>query len=54
MAECLSKMRTPCCLLGKLLLTNKIKWRYEVYHAEMKKNPIVASLMILRNVFMAW
>ena len=48
--ECLAKMRTPWGLLGKLLLTNKLKWRYEVYHTEMKRNPLVASLMTLRNM----
>lgn len=32
--ENLAKMRTPWDMMGRLLLTNKIKWRYEVYRIE--------------------
>ena len=38
-------------MLGKLLLTNGIKWRYEVYRIEYRKNPIVACLMTIRNMW---
>ena len=48
--ENLAKLRTKWGLLGKLLLTNSIKWRYEVYRIEYRKNPIVACLMTIRNM----
>ena len=38
-------------MLGKLLLTNGIKWRYEVYRIEYRMNPIVACLMTIRNMW---
>ena len=48
--ENLAKLRTKWGLLGKFLLTNGIKWRYEVYRIELRKNPIVACLMTIRNM----
>ena len=48
--ENLAKLRTKWGMLGKLLLTNGIKWRYEVYRIELRKNPIVACLMTIRNM----
>ena len=49
--EYLAKMRTSWGIMGRLLLTNRIKWRYEVYRVEMGKNPLVSGLMTLRNLF---
>ncbi len=49
--ENLAKLRTKWGLLGKLLLTNGIKWRYEVYRIEYRKNPVVACLMTIRNMW---
>ncbi len=48
--EKLAKLRTKWGMLGKFLLTNGIKWRYEVYRIELRKNPIVACLMTIRNM----
>ena len=48
--ENLAKLRTKWGMLGKFLLTNGIKWRYEVYRIELRKNPIVACLMTIRNM----
>lgn len=49
--ENLAKLRTKWGMLGKFLLTNSIKWRYEVYRIELRKNPIVACLMTIRNMW---
>lgn len=49
--ENLAKLRTGWGLLGKLLLTDSIKWRYEVYRIEYRKDPIVACLMTIRNMY---
>ena len=49
--ENLAKLRTKWGLLGKYLLTNGIKWRYEVYRIEYRKNPVVACLMTIRNMW---
>ena len=49
--ENLAKLRTKWGMLGKFLLTNGIKWRYEVYRIELKKNPVVACLMTIRNMW---
>lgn len=49
--ENLAKLRTKWGLLGKFLLTNSIKWRYEVYRIEYRKNPVVACLMTMRNMW---
>ena len=48
--ENLAKLRTKWGMLGKFLLTNGIKWRYEVYRIELRKNPVVACLMTIRNM----
>lgn len=49
--ENLAKMRTPWGVMGRLLLTKKIKWRYEVYRIEEELNPFVSSLMTVRNMW---
>ena len=49
--ENLAKMRTPWGIMGRLLLTKKIKWRYEVYRIEEDLNPFVSGLMTLRNMW---
>ena len=49
--ENLAKMRTPWGMMGRLLLTKKIKWRYEVYRIEENQNPLVSGLMTLRNMW---
>ncbi len=49
--ENLAKMRTPWGMMGKLLLTNKIKWRYEVYRIEEDLKPIPSCLLTLRNMW---
>ena len=49
--ENLAKMRTPWGMMGRLLLTKKIKWRYEVYRIEENLNPFVSGLMTLRNMW---
>lgn len=49
--ENLAKLRTKWGLLGKFLLTNGIKWRYEVYRIEYRRNPVVACLMTIRNMY---
>ena len=49
--ENLAKLRTKWGMLGKFLLTNGIKWRYEVYRIELRKNPIVACLLTIRNMW---
>ncbi|MBR1388757.1 MAG: glycosyltransferase family 2 protein [Prevotella sp.] len=47
--ENLATMRTRWTKLGSLLRTDKIKWRYEVYHYEEDLNPISALVLTLRN-----
>ena len=49
--ENLAKLRTKWGMLGKFLLTNGIKWRYEVYRIELRRNPVVACLMTIRNMW---
>ena len=49
--ENLAKLRTKWGMLGKFLLTNGIKWRYEVYRIELRKDPVVACLMTIRNMY---
>ena len=49
--ENLAKLRTKWGMLGKFLLTNGIKWRYEVYKIELRKDPVVACLMTIRNMY---
>ena len=38
-------------MLGKFLLTNGIKWRYEVYRIEYRMNPMVSCLCTIRNMW---
>ena len=49
--ENLAKLRTKWGMLGKFLLTNNIKWRYEVYRIEYRMNPVVSCLMTIRNMY---
>lgn len=49
--ENLARIRTKRNLLGKFLLTNKLKWRYECYRIEEDLNPFKASLYTIRNGF---
>ena len=49
--ENLAKMRTPWGIMGRLLLTKKIKWRYEVYRIEKDLNSFVSGLITLRNMW---
>ena len=49
--ECLAKHRTPWGLLGRFLMTDKIKWRYECYRIEEDLSPVKASLYTIRNGF---
>ena len=48
--ENLAKLRTKWGMLGKFLLTNGIKWRYEVYRIEYRKDTVVACLLTIRNM----
>jgi len=50
-SENLAKMRTPWGIMGRLLLTKKIKWRYEVYRIEEDLKPITSCLLTLRNMY---
>ena len=47
--ECLATMRTPWGLLGKLLLTQKFKWRYDSFRVEEDLGPVKALLYTIRN-----
>ena len=49
--ENLAKLRTKWGMLGKFLLTNGIKWRYEVYRIEYRMNPVVSCLYTIRNMW---
>ena len=49
--ECLATMRTPWGLLGKLLLTQKFKWRYDSFRVEEDLGPVKALLYTIRNGF---
>lgn len=49
--ECLAKNRTKWNWLGKLLLTNKLNWRYNCFRIEEDLGPIKASLYTIRNGF---
>lgn len=48
--ENLAKLRTKWNLLGKFLLTDKIKWRYECYRVEEDLGPVKSVLYTLRNL----
>ena len=49
--ECLAKNRTKWGRLGKLLLTNKMDWRYDCFRIEEDLSPMKASLYTIRNGF---
>ena len=49
--ENLAKLRTKWGMFGKFLLTNNIKWRYEVYRVEYRMNPVVSCLCTIRNMW---
>lgn len=49
--ENLAKHRTKWGRLGKLLLTNKLDWRYDCFHIEEDLSPFKASLYTIRNGF---
>lgn len=49
--ECLAKNRTKWGRLGKLLLTDKLDWRYDCFRIEEDFGPIKASLYTIRNGF---
>ena len=49
--ENLAKLRTKWGMLGKFLLTNNIKWRYEVYRIEYRMNPVMSCLCTIRNMW---
>ena len=49
--ENLAKLRTKWGILGKFLLTNGIKWRYEVYRIEYRMNPVMSCLYTIRNMW---
>ena len=49
--ECLAKNRTKWGRLGKLLLTNKLDWRYDCFRIEEDLGPFKASLYTIRNGF---
>ena len=51
--ECLAKLRTPQSTIMEYLLTDKLNWRYRVYHLELGKNPFVAIWMTLRCLYYA-
>ena len=48
--ENLAKLRTKWGLLGKLLLSDKIKWRYECYRIEEDLSETVSVMYTLRNL----
>ena len=49
--ECLAKNRTKWGRMGKLLLTNKMDWRYDCFRIEEDLSPFKASLYTIRNGF---
>ena len=49
--ECLARHRTPWGLFGRLLATNKFKWRYDCFRIEEDLGPVKASLYTIRNGF---
>lgn len=46
--ECLTTQLTKRYLYSLFLMGSKLKWRYEVYHIELGKTPIVSTLMAIR------
>lgn len=49
LAENLATMRTPYGLFSRLLRTDKVKWRYEVYRTEEDLGPITSFFYTIRN-----
>lgn len=49
--ECLAKNRTKWGRMGKLLLTNKMDWRYDCFRIEEDLRPMKATLYTIRNGF---
>ena len=49
--ESLAKLRTKWGRLGKLVLTNKLNWRYDCFRIEEDLSPFKASLYTIRNGF---
>lgn len=49
--EFLARLRTPWGLLGKLFLTNRIKWRYEVYLKEEEVGMLKSVFYAIRNLY---
>ena len=49
--ECLAKNRTKWGRMGKLLLTNKMDWRYDCFRIEEDLSPLKATLYTIRNGF---
>lgn len=49
--EDLAKHRMKWGRLGKLLLTNKLNWRYDSFRIEEDLTPFKASLYTIRNGF---
>lgn len=47
--ENLATMRTHWGRLGGLIRTDKMKWRYEVYHREEEMGPVKSVLYTIRN-----
>lgn len=49
--ENLATLRTKWSFMGKLFLTDKLKWRYDSFRVEEDLGPITASLFTVRNGF---
>lgn len=49
--ECFARHRTKWGRVGKILLTNKLDWRYDCFRIEEDLAPIKASLYSIRNGF---
>ena len=47
--ECLAKQRTSWNILGRLLLTDKLKWRYQCYRIEEDLGRYTSVMYTLRN-----
>lgn len=47
--EDLATLRTEWSLMGKLFLTDKLKWRYDCFRVEEDLGPVTASLFAIRN-----
>ena len=49
--EDLAMLRANWSLLGRFLLTDKFKWRYDSFRVEEDLGPVTASLFAIRNGF---